>query len=198
MTNGTTWKTLRGMLAGSLLLGTGLIAAPASLAQDDDDRFSAWVYSGTVEAIDDAEPIEEIGELEMDDDDDDRERIWAVIGNGQEMPDELYTEEDDEDEMILDDLLNEPHLLVIHEGDDTSTPIVAVGVIEGEIDENGGVLIQLDESEGSGFEGRAWIGPDMDDDDDDDDDNDDLEVYVGVYPAGAVEPLGTPEATAVS
>lgn len=196
MTNGTTWKTLRGMLAGSLLLGTGLIAAPPTIAQDDDDRFSAWVYSGTVEGIDDAEPVEEVGELEMDDDDD-RERIWEVIGNGQEMPEELYTEEDDEDEMILDDLLAEPHLVVIHEGDDSDSPIVAIGVIEGELDENGGVLIQLGESDGSGFEGRAWVGPDMDDDDDDDD-NDDLEVYVGVYPAGAVEPLGTPEATATS
>ena len=50
-----------------------------------------------------------------------------------------------------------------------------------------GLLIELDEVDESGWEGRAFIHPD------DDDDDDELEFVVGIYPAGSVDPL--PEST---
>jgi hypothetical protein len=166
------------------------MTTPAAFADDDDDdRYGAYVYAGTVEAIDDATVVDDIGELERDDDD--NLRAWELIGNGQDVPSELYFEDEDlEDDVSLDDLTGESHLIVVHESDDTDSPIIAVGVIEGDVDENGGILIQLEEHDASGFEGRAWVGPELDDDDDDDD----VDIVVGIYPAGDVEPLGTPAA----
>jgi hypothetical protein len=185
--------TLCGIVASSLLIGSAVLATPAAFADDDDDedddRYGAYVYAGTIDMIDDATEVDEIGELERDDN---REELWTPLGAGQDMPDELYTEDEDlEDDLSPEDLTAEPHLIVVYESDDKDSPIVAVGVIEGDTDENGGILIQLIEHEGSGFEGRAWVGPERDDDDDDDND---VDVVVGIYPAGEVEPLGTPEA----
>jgi hypothetical protein len=181
--------TLRGIFAGSLLLGSVAMTAPAAFADDDDDddRYGAYIYTGTVDALDDATVLDDIGELERDDD---TESHWEILGGGQPMPEDLSTEDEDlDDDISLEDLQAEPHLVVVHEEEDRDSPIIAIGVIEGEIDENGGILIQLDEFEGSGFEGRAWVGPKRDDDDDDDD----LDTIVGIFPAGEVEPLGTPE-----
>lgn len=186
----------RALAAGSLLLGS-LAAAPVVLAddhEDDDDRFGTFIYAGTIDDIGNAKVVEDIDELEMDDDDD-RDESWAVLGPDQDMPDELYTGDEDLDHDIdLQTLTAEPHMIVVHETDDRDSAIVAVGVIEGEIAEDGTLLIQLDEHDGSGWEGRAWFGPDLDDDDDHDDDGEELDVVVGVFPAGAVEPLGSPEA----
>lgn len=189
----------RALVAGSVLLGSA-VAAPAVLADDhddDDDRFGTYIYSGSIDDIENATVVEDIDELERDDDDD-LDEYWGVLGDGQDMPDELYIgDEDLDDDIDLDTLTGEPHLVVVHETDDRDSAIVAVGVIEGEVTDDGTLLIQLDEHEGSGWEGRAWFGPELDDDDDDDDDrdddNDELDVVVGVYPAGTVEPLGTPE-----
>lgn len=185
-------KTLRGIVAGTLILGSAAMTASPVIA-DDDDRFGAYLYSGTVEGIDEAQVIDDLGELEADDDDQDR--LWSLIGDGQDMPSELYLEDedlDDDDDATVEDLLAEPHLIVIHEEDDTSSPIVAVGAIEGTVDGDGTLLIQLQEHDGSGFEGRTWFGPEALVDDDDDED--DLHVVIGVYPAGEVEPLGSPAA----
>lgn len=187
----------RTLVAGSLLLGSAA-AAPVVLADDhddDDDRFGTYIYAGTIDDLDNATVVEDIDELERDDDDDLQE-YWTVLGDGQDMPDELYIgDEDLDDDIDLDTLTGEPHMIVVHETDDRDSDIVAVGVIEGEVTSDGTLLIQLDEHEGSGWEGRAWFGPELDDDDDDDDrdDDDELEVVVGVYPTGSVEPLGTPE-----
>lgn len=186
--------TLRGIVAGSLLLGSVAMTA-SPVTADDDDRFGAYLYAGTPDAVDSATVVEEIGELEQDDDD--RDRLWTLLGDGQDMPDELYLEDDeldDDDDVTLDDILAEPHMIVVHEQDSTSSPIVAVGVVEGTVADDGSLLIQLNEHDASGFEGRAWFGPESLTDDDDEDDEDDLDVVVGAYPAGSVEPLGTPGA----
>lgn len=183
----------RTLVAGSLLLGSA-VAAPAVIADDhddDDDRFGTYIYAGTIDAIDDATVVEDIDELERDDDDD-LDEAWQRLGDGQDMPDELYIgNEDLDDDLDMDALTGEPHMIVVHESDDRDSDIVAVGMIEGTMGDDGSLLIQLDEYEDSSWEGRAWIGQD---DEDDDDDEDELDVVVGVYPAGSVEPLGTPEA----
>jgi hypothetical protein len=185
----------RTLVASSLILGSA-IAAPVVIADDhddDDDRFGTYIYAGTIDDIENARVVEDIDELERDDDDD-LEEHWRLLGDGQDMPDDLYTgDEDLDDDIDLETLTSEPHMVVVHETEDRDSAIVAVGVIEGEITGDGTLLIQLDEYENSGWEGRAWFGPE-DYDDDDDDDDDELEVVVGVYPAGSVDPLGTPEA----
>jgi hypothetical protein len=182
-----TWSALRGIIAGSLLIGSAALTAPAALA-DDDDRYGAYIYAGTIDAVDDATVVDDIGELERDDDD--AAQLWEILGAGQEMPEELYTEDEDLDDNIsLEDLQGESHLVVVHETENRDSPIIAIGVIDGETDESGGILIQLDEHEGSAFEGRAWIGPERDDDDDEND----VDAIVGIFPSGEVEPLGTPE-----
>jgi hypothetical protein len=183
----------RTLVASSLILGSA-IAAPSVIADDhddDDDRFGTYIYAGTIDDLENARVVEDIDELERDDDDD-LEEHWRLLGGGQDMPDELYTgDEDLDDDIDLETLTSEPHMVVVHETEDRDSAIVAVGVIEGEITGDGTLLIQLDEYESSGWEGRAWFGPE---DYDDDDDDDELEVVVGVYPAGSVDPLGTPEA----
>jgi hypothetical protein len=183
----------RTLVASSLILGSA-IAAPSVIADDhddDDDRFGTYIYAGTIDDLENARVVEDIDELERDDDDD-LEEHWRLLGDGQDMPDDLYTgDEDLDDDIDLETLTSEPHMVVVHETEDRDSAIVAVGVIEGEITGDGTLLIQLDEYESSGWEGRAWFGPE---DYDDDDDDDELEVVVGVYPAGSVDPLGTPEA----
>jgi hypothetical protein len=185
----------RTLVASSLILGSA-IAAPVVIADDhddDDDRFGTYIYAGTIDDIENARVVEDIDELERDDDDD-LEEHWRLLGDGQDMPDELYTgDEDLDDDIDLETLTSEPHMVVVHETEERDSAMVAIGVIEGEITGDGTLLIQLDEYENSGWEGRAWFGPE-DHDDDDDDDDDELEVVVGVYPAGSVDPLGTPEA----
>lgn len=191
----------RTLFAGALLFGS-VATAPAVLADshedDDDDRFGTYIYAGTVDDIENATVVEDIDELEQEDDDD-AEMYWDVIGDGQDMPDELYIgHEDLEDDVDLATLTDEPHMVVVHETDEDDSPIVAVGTIQGDASEDGSLLIQLEEYEDSGWEGRAWFGPELEEDDDDDngdDDSDELETVIGVYPTGAVEPLGSPEAT---
>lgn len=188
----------RTLIAGSLLIGSAM-AAPVVLADDhddDDDRFGTYIYAGTIDDLDNATVVEDIDELEMDDDDD-RDEYWAVLGNGQDLPDELYTgSEDLDDDIDLDALTAEPHMVVVHETDDRDSAIVAVGTIEGEVSAEGTLLISLAGHEDSGWEGRAWFGPDLDDesddDDDDDDDSEELDVVVGVFPTGTVDPLSSP------
>ena len=70
-----------------------------------------------------------------------------------------------------------PHVLVVHEGESYRTPVVAIGAIEGELGDDGTLLIDLNEVDNSGYEGRAYFEPD----DDDDDDDDEVEVTVGIW-----------------
>lgn len=210
-------SALRTGLAGSLALGwiasgRGALADDSNDDRSSGDRFTAFIYAGTVDALDTATVVTEIDDLEMEDherENDDRnegnrdrdrkqDQYWSVLGEGQDVPDELYTGDEDLDRDIdLDLLTAKPHLVVVREGDATDAPVIAAGAIEGEITADGTLLIQLDEVDGSGYEGRAWFGPDREEDDDDDkqdDDQDELEVVVGVFPTGSVSPLdaGTP------
>lgn len=68
-----------------------------------------------------------------------------------------------------------PHVLVVHEGESSRTPVVAIGAVEGELGDDGTLLIDLNEVDNSGYEGRAYFEPD------DDDDDDEVEVTVGIW-----------------
>lgn len=173
-------------LAGAI--GLSLSLALSGGAYADDDKPTAYLYEGTCAEFADARVVDDIDELENDD----LKEIWGFIGNGQDRPDDLIGTEDDVDDLGNDVqvLVDGDYAVVVHETESRSSAVLVCGDIEGDVVE-GGLLIELNEVEGSGFEGRAYIHPD-----DDDDDDDDMEFVVGMYPAGSVDPL--PAATPAS
>ena len=167
-------------------IGLSLALAIGGTAYADDDDPKAYLNEGTCIELDDARVVDDIDDL----DDDDLNEIWAYIGNDQDMPDGLLGEEDDVDDLGNDVqvLVDGDYAVVVHETESRNSPVLVCGDIEGEV-EDGTILIELDEVDESGWEGRAFIHPD------DDDDDDELEFVVGIYPAGSVDPLpaATPE-----
>lgn len=176
-------------IAGTVGLSIAL-SLGASSAFADDDEPEAYLYDGSCADLEAATVVDDISDL--DDDDDDVREHWEFIGNGQDMPDGLMAEEDDVDEVgTVQDMVDGEYAVVVHETEDRDSAVLVCGDIDGDV-ENDSLLIELDEVDGSGFEGRAFMHPD---DDDDDDDDLDIEFVVGIYPAGSVDPLvdGTPE-----
>lgn len=158
-------------------------------AGSNDDSFGAFIRAGTCEAPGDV--VEDIGDLENDEDD-----AWRVIGGDDPAPEVVYDEDEDIGQTI-DELTGGEFVVTIHERENPDSTMIACGAITGEVDADGTLLIDLDEVDDSGFEGRAHFGPDDADadDDHDDDDHDDkgnadqTEVTVGVWevaPAGGV------------
>lgn len=178
--NRTSISRIAGAVGLSLALSLG-----ATTAFADDDEQEAYLYEGTCAELEAATVVDDITDL--DDDDDDVREHWELIGNGQDMPDGLLAEEDDVDDFDngVQELVDGEYAVVVHETDDRDSAVLACGDIDGEL-ENDSLLIELDEVDGSGFEGRALMHPD---DDDDDDDDMDIEFVVGIYPAGSVDPL---------
>lgn len=174
-----------GAVGLSLALSLG-----ASTAFADDDEPNAYLYEGTCAELEAATVVDDITDL--DDDDDDVREHWEFIGNGQEMPDGLLAEEDDVDDIDngVQGLVDGEYAVVVHETESRDSAVLVCGDIDGDV-ENESLLIELDEVDGSGFEGRAFMHPD----DDDDHDDIDIEFVVGIYPAGSVDPLqeSTPE-----
>ncbi len=163
-----------------LALAVFALATPV-LADDDDDfddgEFAAYIYEGTVDNYGDR-PIEDIDDLDSlwdDDDGDDVHEVWGRIGGGEPAPNPLWGEDDEDIDFSIEQLMAAPHVLVVHEGESYDTPVVAIGAIEGELGADGTLLIDLDEVDNSGYEGRAYFEPD------DDDDDDEAEVTVGIW-----------------
>lgn len=173
------------LLAGGMLLAAGAIAPATIVSADDDDEWGAYVYAATCDDLNPDAIIEDVGDLELVDDSDDMDEYWTVLGADQDSPSELYAEDDDIDDVTLDDLVNESHAIAVHAEDDRNSDVIACGNIDGTVDD-GFLLFDLQEVDGSGFEGRAYLTPD------DDDDDDDVDSVVGVWPAGEVEPLASP------
>lgn len=191
-------------LLAVIALAMTAFASPAFADDHDDDdtEFGAYIYEGTVDDYGDR-PVEDAGEVELlrdddDDDDDDVREIWNRVGDDGPAPGPLYGEEDEDISLTIEELTSEPHVLVVHGGDNRDAPVIAIGTIEGDVDADGTLLIDLDEVDDSGFEGRALFAPDDDVDHDDDhddhgdddhDDHDDLtEVTIGGWkvPAAGV------------
>jgi hypothetical protein len=208
----------------SLLL---VLLSPAALAQDDDDddhddddhgasttavatgaasdnAFHVFLYQG--DCAQPGDVVDDIGSLDRhrddddddDDDGDDHAAVWQRIGEGATQPENLWAEEEDI-HPSLDELLSGDHAIAVHERD-SQTAIVACGMVAGELDDAGGLLIELDEVDGSGFVGRALLTPhtgddDHDDDDDDDDDDHETDVSIGMWESVitlTAEPTPTP------
>lgn len=176
-------------VAGALGLSLALAVGGATAFADDDDP-TAYLYEGTCAELENARVVDEIDDL--DNDRDDVAEHWRYIGNGQDMPDGLLAEEDDVDDLDggVQMLVDGDYAVAVHEHETTDSAVLVCGDIEGDV-ENDSLLIELNEVDGSGWEGRSFIHPD----DDDDDDDDELEFVVGIFPTGSVDPLptGTPQ-----
>ncbi len=160
-------------------------ASTAVAGSGDDDRFGAFIREGTCDQP--GNVVEDIDELDDDDRDDDRDDDdddWQKLGGDAPRPDVFFSEEEDIDQTI-DELTGGAFIVTVHEGESSDSPVIVCGEIAGEAESDGTLLIDLDEVDGSGFEGRAHFGPD-----DDDDDDDDFEVTVGIWEAGALTPGG--------
>lgn len=183
MTPRTPFMLLR--LAGALLLAMLMMASPAAAQDDDDDNgdeFGSYIHEGTCDALGDT--VEELEDLELDhrehgddDDDDDqrdRDRIWELIGGEDPRPEQLWAEDDDVD-MAFDEMTGGEYALVVHADEDEASDVIACGAITGDVDEDGGLLIDLEEVDDSGYEGRAYLMPE------DGDDDDETEIFIGVW-----------------
>lgn len=176
--------TRRFVLAATRVLGIALLtmaafAVPAyAQDDDDDDQFGTYIHEGTCDSL--GNSLDDIGDLERD------ENVWNVIGQGESNPGTVYGEDEDISQTV-DDLTGADHVVVVHERDDRDSPVIACGAITGTADENGELLITLDEVEGSGFQGSAHFGPEQDDDDDDE-----TEVTVGIWMSSGATPEATP------
>lgn len=180
---------LKHLAAGALLLGTTAFAIPASpVAADDDDDFGAYIYEASCDNLDPDKIIKDVGDL---DDESESSKEWMRLGQGADFPSEFHAEDEDLDDITLDDLTGSEHAVAAHASDSKDADVIACGDITGEV-KDGTLLIDLHEVDDSGFEGRAYFAPEEDDDDNE------LEVTTGIWPAGEVAPLGSPEATATS
>lgn len=157
-----------------LALAAFAFATPVFADDDDDNELGAYIYEGTVDSFGDR-PVEDIGDLDsLHDDDDDIDDVWNVVGGGDPVPNPLWGDDDEDVDFTIEQLTASPHVLVIHASESTSSPVVAVGAIEGEVGSDGSLMIELEEVDNSGFEGRAHFHLD-------DDDDDDTEVTIGVW-----------------
>lgn len=192
----TYFQSITRMFTAILLTMALAFSGSVALADDDDDdddfddEPTAYLYEGSTADLGAATVVDEIDDLDSEDDDDD-DNDWDKLGNGQDRPDGLLSTEDDIDDdlnLTVQGLVDGDYVIVVHAGESTDTPVLVAGDIEGEIEDDT-LLIELQEVDASGYEGRAFIQ--LDDDDDDDDEND-IEITVGMYPAGSVEMLPSP------
>jgi hypothetical protein len=184
-------RVILSLFASLIVAFTIAIASPLA-AQDDDAPYEAFVYAGTLEDLESATRLGAIGDLEDEADRDENLEHWERVGMGQAMPDELYSEDEDlRSDLSLATIFNDPHLVIVHATADSSSPIIAVGAIQGDVDGMGGILIELDEYDSSGFEGRAWVGPEFTNDSN----GYEVEIIVAIYPVGSVERIASPAAT---
>lgn len=164
-----------GVLTTFALLG--LAFAGAASAQGNQGDFGAYIYEGTCDQPS-ANALDDVGDLDPD------ESVWMVVGNGEPTPETVFGE-DEGISAAVQDLTGSDHVLIVRASDDQSAPVIACGAITGEVDSNGELLVQLDEVEGSGFQGRAHFGPNKDDDDEP------TEVTVAIW-ASSGTPASTP------
>jgi len=177
---------LKHLAAGALLLGTTAFAIPTSPVAADDNDFGAYIYETSCDNLSKDKIIKDVGDL---DDENENSKEWKRLGQDATFPSEFYAEDEGLDNLTLDDLTGSAHAIAAHADDSKDADVTACGDITGTT-VDGTLLIQLNEVDDSGFEGRAYFAPKKD--------KDELELTTGIWPAGEVGPLGTPEATPAS
>lgn len=172
------------------ILATSLALTGATAFADDHDEFEpeAYLYHATCADLDASTEREEIDDLSNEHDDDDSANIYSMLQLDGTPSADVWLEKDDvDDHETVQDLIDGDFAIVVHEDEDSDSAILVCGDVDGTL-EDGSLLIQLNEVDGSGWEGRAYLTPD----DGHENDDDDIDIAVGIYPAGSVEPVGTP------
>lgn len=173
-------KSLRIVGPGALALM--LMATPAFAAQGTPSALGnhdlgAFIREGSCGQP--SKVIEDIGDLSRDRD------VWSVIGQDEQEPGVVYGEDEGIDQSI-DALLSGGYVVTIHSRDDSNAGIIACGVIEGAIDSDGTLMVDLKEVNNSGVIGRVHFGPSHDDDDEE------TEVTTAVWAGTNATPAATP------
>lgn len=183
-------------LIGAVTLSVLAIGVTVAAQDDDHQELGLYIHAGTCDEL--GERVAEIGELELDhhgddndDDDRDRERVWERVGGDEPRPDRLWAEEDDV-HLTLDELVSGQYVITVHAAESARSDVLACGAIGGEVDADGGLLIDIQEANGSGYEGRAYLIPDPDPED-----PNETDIYIGLWEAqgaGSATPASTPTA----
>ncbi len=165
----------------------------------DIAEFAAFVYEydPATEEIGE-EPLAQVGELELlseydDDPGEVADELWLALAGSLSEPPVLYGDIEGTDASV-EDLLAEPLVLVVYAGEDILEPVIVAGAIDGDVDEYGGVLFELEEVDESGYEGLAYIGP-VDEDEFEllDVDVAENHVIIGVWQTATFDLESTPE-----
>lgn len=160
------------------LVATPVLATPATPSAVDDQDLGAFIREGTC-----ASPgtvIEDVGDLDED------KAIWEVIGNGMNAPDIVFGE-DEGIEQSIEQILNSHAIITIHATDDKDAAILACGSIEGTVESDGTLMIDLKPVGDSGISGRVHFGPLESGDEQ-------TEVTIGVWRTAPATPEATPKA----
>ncbi len=177
------------LAAGTLFLAASALAAPGAMAQDEE--FTANIYDGTCDDVANASVVVEIGTLKSDDQNEDLAAQWQTLNQMNDaLPHELYTAATDlPSDVTVDDLNDGSHIVAIQHGEGSDAEVAACGEIEGEMDDQGFLFVDLPQVDESGYEGRIAFGPEMDDEPD---------ITVGVFTADEAQELASPSASPMS
>lgn len=156
----TSWQALgRTVLAPVLLAGLAVgslgavtsaqEATPAATPADAVASRPAHIHTGTCEEVG-----EVVGPLE---------NLTAPVGAavGQETATVAQTSFTNVP-LTMDQILAEDHVVNVHLSDEEIGVYIACGEIGGVLDANGALVIGLEETEGSGFHGIAYLAPGAD------------------------------------
>lgn len=160
-----------------MLMATPAFAAQGTPSALGNHDLGAFIREGSCEQP--GKVINDIGDLARDRD------AWRVVGQGEQAPGTVYGEDEDIHQSI-DDLLSGGYVITIHSRDDSGADIIACGVIEGAIDSDGALMIDLKEMNNSGVIGRVHFGPSHDDD------HEETEVTTAVWAGTSATPAATP------
>ncbi|MCA9833178.1 MAG: hypothetical protein KC435_04485 [Thermomicrobiales bacterium] len=167
--------------------GVAVIAAMFALpgfttsAQIWDNDPTAYLYRTTCAEAANSRNATEISELEND-----RitlRRVWSEIGTGGDRPNSMWGEIDDIDHIgDVQTLISGDYAVVVHQDDSTRSPILACVDVEGTLNADGAIMLDLAQVDQSGTEGRVMIRPENRS-------RNEIEFVVGIWPAGSVAPV---------
>jgi hypothetical protein len=174
--------------AAAVALTAISLSTPGGSAQRWDNEPTVYLYHTTCADAATSRNATEISDLESD-----RitlDRVWREIGTSDDRPNGMLGEIDDIDRLgDVQSLVDGDNAVVIHQDESRQSPIIACVDIEGTVNADGALMLDIAEVDGSGMDGRVMIRPE-------DRDDDEIEFVIGLWPVGSVAPVA--EATPAS
>lgn len=177
------------LAAGTLFLAASALAAPSAMAQDDE--LTANIYDGTCDDVSKASVVLEIGTLQGGDQNEDLAAQWQTLNQRNDaMPQELYTAATElPSDVTVEDLNDGSHIVAIQHGQGSDADVAACGEIDGEMDDQGFLFVEIPQVDESGYEGRVALGTETDAGKD---------ITVGIFTADEAQELASPSASPMS